>query len=272
MEGERLGPYAILRELGSGAMGTVYEARDADGVRVALKVVHPHLLSHEGFRERFLREANVGRRIHHPNVIRTLDAGEVDGRPYIALEFVVGGTLDDLRQELGRVPETLCRHIGTHAARGLDAIHAEGIVHRDVKPENILITPDHDVRLMDLGLARSSTGTDRVTLTGQFVGSPAYCPPEQFMGEAVLDARSDLYSLGVTLYELATGERPFKAKSLEMLALKIMEAKPPGSSSGVGAAGEGNLHTCHGLLHSPTLTPRRLRLVPLTPSDVMARG
>jgi len=225
--GDSVGQYRIVRELGSGGMGTVYEAHDANGVRVAVKVVHPRLLAMEGFRERFLREAVVGKRIEHPNVIRLLDAGESAGRPYIALEFVVGQTLDALRRELGRVPETLCRHIGARAAHGLEAIHAEGIVHRDVKPANILITPDREVRVMDLGLARAASGIDRVTLTGRFVGSPAYCPPEQLLGSRVLDARGDLYSLGVTLYELATGERPFTGDSLVEMSLEIMDSQPP---------------------------------------------
>jgi tetratricopeptide (TPR) repeat protein len=227
MEGKRLGTFEIVRELGAGAMGTVYEAHDAGGRRVALKVVHPHLVGRKGFRERFQREAAVGRQIDHPNVIRTYDAGEIEGQPYISLEFVQGQTLDDLRAEMGRVPETLCRHIGLLAARGLSAIHDAGIVHRDVKPENVLITPEHEVRLMDLGLARTAAGLDRMTRTGQFVGSPAYAPPEQFVGTGALDARSDLYSLGVTLYELATGERPFMAESLEALAGKVIKEVPP---------------------------------------------
>ena len=208
-------------------MGTVFEAQDHRGRRVALKLVHPHLIGKDGFRERFLREAEIGRRIAHPNVVQTLDAGEIDGQPYIALEFVVGQSLHAFRKELGRVPETLCRHIGQRAARGLAAIHAVGIVHRDVKPDNILITPDHEVRLMDLGLARTAEGLDRVTRTGLFLGSPSYSPPEQFRGTGVLDARSDLYSLGATLYELATGERPFRGGSLEVLAGKVMRDPPP---------------------------------------------
>ncbi len=227
MQGEPFGPYRIERELGSGGMGSVFAASDANGTRVALKLVHPHLMARPGFKERFLREAEVGRRIDHPNVIRTLDAGEIDGQPYIALEFVEGQTLGELRVELGRVSETLCRHIGTLAARGLAAIHAQGVVHRDVKPENVLITADHEVRLMDLGLARSEAGLDRMTRTGQFVGSPAYAPPEQFRGEGALDARSDLYSLGVTLFELATGSPPFRAQSMEALAAKIATEPPP---------------------------------------------
>ncbi len=228
--GTTLGPYRIDRELGSGGMGTVWRAIGADGVAVAIKVVHPHLLATRDFRERFDREAHVGLAIRHPNVVATIACLDVEsgGKPVpaLVLEYVEGRSLVELLAELGRVPEDLCRHLAREIARGLDAIHAAGIVHRDLKPGNVLITPGHDVKVMDLGLARSVSGDDRLSSTGVFVGTAAYAPPEQFRGAQTLDPRSDLYSLGAMLFELATGEVPFRADSIGDLVRQVLNERP----------------------------------------------
>jgi serine/threonine-protein kinase len=156
-------------------MGTVHLARGPDGGEVALKVVHPHLLAESGFFKRFLREAELGKRVRHENVVRTLDvdATEVDGKVlhYLVMEFVEGRTLRQLIWEWGSVPEGLVREIARQTAAGLAAIHAAGIVHRDLKPENILLTEDHRVRVMDLGVARLQDVTFALTREGQFAGS-----------------------------------------------------------------------------------------------------
>ncbi len=222
MIGERLGPYRIEAELGSGGMGTVWLAeveRDAGsvarGARVAVKVVHAHLIANPGVLERFRREAEVGRRVVHENVVRTLDAGSVEqeGRlvPYLVMERVEGKTLRTLLSELGTVPEALLREIAAQVAAGLAAIHACGVVHRDLKPENVLIDAEHRVRIMDLGVARILEGASGgVTQEGQFAGSLLYAAPERFhRGDA--GPLADLYSLGATLYELGTGRSPFEA-------------------------------------------------------------
>ncbi len=158
---ERLGPYRLLEELGAGAMGTVYLAEDVDEEgRFALKVLHPHLLEHEGFFQRFQREAMAGKKVKHPNVVGTLDSGfhVHDGTAYcvLAMEYVEGRTLRDLLREWGTVPEALVRAIGAQVAAGLEAIHQAGIVHRDLKPENVLITADD--RDSDHGPRRRARG------------------------------------------------------------------------------------------------------------------
>ncbi len=226
MLGQELGPYTIDRELGSGGMGSVYRATCGDEV-VALKIVHAHLLDTADAVERFRREVAIGQTIDHPNVVRTFGGGEDDGRHYLAMEVVEGQTLDALLDELGCVPEELCRHIGREVCQGLDAIHAEGTIHRDMKPGNVLITPDHVVKIMDLGVARSMDDALRLSQTGAFVGSLHYAAPEQFQGGGKgLDARVDLHALGLVLYELASGVNPYFADALPEVVRKVLHEEP----------------------------------------------
>jgi len=158
MIGAQVGPYRVESELGSGGMGSVFLAVGEDGSKVALKVVHPHLIATPGFFKRFLREAEMGRQVNHENVVRTLDvdATMVEDKQvnYMVMEYVEGRSLRELLNDLGAVPETLLRELAQQTAAGLAAIQAEGIIHRDLKPENILITDDHQVRIMDLGVAK----------------------------------------------------------------------------------------------------------------------
>src|SRR6185503_1814043 len=169
---QRVGEYAILRELGRGGMGVVYLASVEGAVpgvpvgeRVALKVIWPHLVADSDVFERFVQEASLGRSIRHENVVRTLAAGmdvRDDGETvYLAMEHVVGRTLAVVRAEAGRVPEGLCRRVARDVARGLVGIHERGVVHGDLKPENVLITADEVVKVMDLGLARLMDRTRR---------------------------------------------------------------------------------------------------------------
>jgi len=219
-EGTLLGSYRIVSELGAGGMGTVYLAevagagsRLAPGSRVALKVVHPHLLKTPGFFKRFLREAVLGKKVMHENVVRTFDADtllvEDQQVNFMVMEYVEGRCLRELLNDLGTVPETLLREIALQTAAGLAAIHDAGIVHRDLKPENILITDAHEVRIMDLGVAKLQEASVALTREGHFAGSFLYAAPEQFGGIDVGPA-VDLYSLGVILYELGTGHNPFR--------------------------------------------------------------
>lgn len=239
MIGTRLGPYLLQGELGSGGMGSVYLATAEEeaagleaGARVAVKVVHPHLLERQGFFKRFLREAEIGRAVKHPSVVRTLDvdALSVDGKQvhFMVMEFVEGRTLRDLLGELGTFPETLLREVARQVASGLAAIHAAGIVHRDLKPENVLITPDHDVKVMDLGVARLMEESVALTREGQFAGSLLYAAPEQFGGAGgEVGPRADLYSVGVMLYELATGENPFQRDGAAAVLTAHLKDSPP---------------------------------------------
>jgi len=238
MQGMRLGPYQVLAELGSGGMGTVYLARCVEaavgleeGAEVALKVIHPHLLAEAGFFKRFLREADIGRNVQHENVVRTFDCDATlqDGvqQNYLVMEFVEGQTLRDLLEELERVPEELCRHIGREVAQGLAAIHAAGVVHRDIKPENVLITEQHVVKVMDLGVARLQEEAVRLSQAGAFVGSLEYAAPEQFRSAGrEPDGRADLHALGVLLYELATGRHPYRDEDASRVLHNVLEVEP----------------------------------------------
>ncbi|MHC4974795.1 MAG: protein kinase domain-containing protein [Planctomycetota bacterium] len=229
MEGKELGAYRIQAELGSGGMGKVYKALDDNGDTVALKIVHPHLLEAPGFFKRFLREAEAGRRIEHPNVVRTLDvdATVLDDRHYhyLVMEYVEGQTLSELLGELERVPEVLCRHIGREVAVALEAIHAAGVVHRDLKPENVLITPDQAIKVMDLSVASLADEAMRLSQHSQFVGSLFYAAPEQFL-MAEVDGRADYYALGLILYELATGQNPLGGETFAEAMQRALNETP----------------------------------------------
>ncbi len=235
---ERVGPFRVERELGSGGMGRVFLAQSEDkvpgvekGTRVAVKVVHPHLLHRSGFFRRFVLEAELGRKVRHENVVRTLfvDAapGERGTDHFLVMEYVEGQTLRELADDLERVPEELCRHVAHEVARGLAAVHEAGIVHRDLKPENVLITADHVVKLMDLGVARLSDEVLRLSQTGAFVGSVHYAAPEQFKGDgAEVDGRADLHALGVVLYELASGTHPYLADEVPAVVNRVLHEEP----------------------------------------------
>jgi tetratricopeptide (TPR) repeat protein len=232
--GTTLGPYRIDRELGAGGMGKVYRAtatRKAAGLEpdttVALKIVHAHLLETEGFFKRFLREAEVGKRIVHENVVRTIDCDQIGSSSFLVMEYVQGQTLRSLLAELDRVPEELCRHIGREVAKGLAAIHAAGVIHRDMKPENVLITAEHVVKVMDLGVARLNDEALRLSQTGAFVGSIHYAAPECFSeGGKHVDGRADLHALGLVLYELACGTNPYQADDVPTILKKVLHEEP----------------------------------------------
>jgi len=237
VQAAQLGPYRLLSELGSGGMGTVHAAEVTEAVagleagrKVAVKVVHAHLVSTPGIFKRFLREAELGRRVVHENVVRTfdVDAVEMDDRVvhYMVMEYVEGRTLQQLLQDLGKIPETLLREIALQTAAGLAAIHAAGIVHRDLKPENVLITDAHEVRIMDLGVAKLQEASIAITSEGEFAGSLLYAAPEQFGPEAVTP-RSDLYSFGVLLYELSTGGNPFRHDDAAAVIEAHLRMQPP---------------------------------------------
>jgi len=204
------GRYRILSELGAGGMGVVYKAHDLelDDV-VALKMLKPSALMDAEQIERLKSEIKLARKITHPNVLRTFDFGEVDGHPYISMEYVRGLTLRYLLNETQRIPYTAGLRIARQLCAGLAAAHEVGVLHRDIKPENLILEQTGNAKLMDFGIARPIRRSEPGhTEQGTFVGTPNYSPPEQLAGED-LDQRADIYSSGVLMCEMFCGKLPF---------------------------------------------------------------
>jgi eukaryotic-like serine/threonine-protein kinase len=210
--------YRIERTLGRGGMAAVYLAHDEELQRpVAVKVLAEHLGNDETFRLRFLREARLAGRLSHPNVVQVYDAGETDGRPFIVMEYVPGRTLADC----GKLAPQRAVDLGLQACAGLQHAHDRGLVHRDVKPGNLLLRDDDVLKIADFGIARAAE-TTRHTQVGTILGTAAYLAPEQIAGEDATPA-SDLYSLAAVLYELLTGRPPYRFDSLAELAAQQAE-------------------------------------------------
>jgi eukaryotic-like serine/threonine-protein kinase len=218
------GRYRVLKRIGSGGMAEVYCAEDQQlGRRVALKLLHRRFADDEQFVERFRREASSAAGLSHPNIVGIFDRGEWDGTYYIAMEFVEGRTLKDIVRERGAAPPEAAADITLQILRAARFAHKRGIVHRDIKPHNVLIDNEGRVRVTDFGIARA--GVSDMTETGSVMGTAQYLSPEQAQGKPV-DARSDLYSAGIVLYELLTGRVPFDAESPVSVAL-MQVSEPP---------------------------------------------
>jgi serine/threonine-protein kinase len=228
------GRYELVRPLGHGAMATVDLAQDVELERpVALKRLAENLARDEDLRRRFLREARLAARLAHPNVVRVFDVGEDDGRPFIAMEYVEGETLADLVARRGPLPAAETATLGVQACAGLAAAHAAGLVHRDVKPQNLLLRTDGVLKLGDFGIAVGFEGT-RLTLVGTVLGTAGYLAPEQARGEQVT-AAADIYALGAVLYEMLAGEPARSADSLADLGAED-GFQPPDVADRVPAA------------------------------------
>jgi eukaryotic-like serine/threonine-protein kinase len=204
-------------------MATAYLGYDSEFDRpVAIKVLAENLAGDEAFRRRFLREARLAARLSHPNVVSVYDAGEqADGRPYIVMEYVDGETLADVLSERGPLPADEAAILVAQACRGLAHAHAAGLVHRDMKPQNLLLRRDGTLKVADFGIARAAEGT-ALTQAGTVLGTAAYLSPEQALGQKATPA-ADVYSLGAVLYELLTGRPPYELDSLADLAAKQAE-------------------------------------------------
>jgi len=219
-----VGKYRIVDQIGEGAMGVVYRALDPVLNRaVAIKVMSDALARDDELRGRFLREAQAAGSLQHPNVITIYDFGEVDGHPYIAMEYVEGADLEAVLQR--RTPMSMAQKIDVlvDVLGGLSYAHRRGIVHRDIKPANIRIDAEGRARIMDFGIAHLSSS--KMTRTGLMVGTPAYMAPEQVTGGGVVPA-TDIFSVGAVMYELFTGVKPFEGESLQSVFYKIVSAAP----------------------------------------------
>ncbi len=223
------GRYQILALLGEGGMGSVYRARDLElGEDVALKVIHRKISLDEGMAERFRQEARLARKVTHRNVARTFDIGEHGGMKFLTMEYVDGESLGQLLSRKGKLPIEEAIQIARSIGEGLSAAHSAGIVHRDLKPENVLISSSKRVVLTDFGIARAVHVPDAESKTGgRLIGTPAYMAPEQVMGSLDIDGRTDLYALGLVLFEMLVGERAFPGSNpLIVASARLYGATP----------------------------------------------
>ncbi len=219
--------YQIIAKIGKGAMGAVYKAKQLSLNRiVALKILPPKLALNKNYISRFLREARVAAKLNHENIIYVIDVGESKGVYYFAMEYVEGKTCSEMLREAGRLPEPVVIEIALQVAKALDHAYSYGIIHRDVKPANVMITDEDEiVKLCDFGLAKELDLQSSVTTHGTVAGTPFYISPEQIKGTNI-DTRSDIYSMGATMYHLITGELPFPGSSAPIVMVKQLHERP----------------------------------------------
>ncbi|MFC2172850.1 serine/threonine-protein kinase [Acidobacteriota bacterium] len=227
LTGRSLGGFKILRKLGRGGMAEVYKAHEESLNRiVALKVPSQRILEDETFIKRFQREAQAAAQLSHPNIVQIHAFGEEEGIHYFAMEYIKGETLKDVIARKGSLPPSRAVPIVRQVAEALAAAHSVGIVHRDIKPANIMLDSAGRVKVADFGIAQWSSAGTKLTREGAFMGTPEYISPDQCEGREV-DGRSDIYSLGVTFYEMLTGKTPFEADTPAAMVLKIIGGKYP---------------------------------------------
>ena len=223
--GSQIGDYNVDAVLGEGGMGKVYTATGPDGGRVALKLVKDDYARDETFRRRFYREARIAQTVQHPNVVPVLDTGEHDGLPYMAQRFIEGMSLDDKLKRDGPLEVQTAVGVCTDVAAGLEALWGAGMVHRDVKPANILLDATGRAYITDFGLAKDTQGS-LLTLPGQALGSMDYMAPEQIRGEPV-SAATDIYALGCVMYECMCGRPPFaEVQGMRILWAHLQDPPP----------------------------------------------
>ncbi len=233
------GRYQVIKELGRGSMGVVYQAHDPNlDLTVALKVLRQDRVDSTAFTKRFLREAKALGRLDHPNIIRVYNVDEAEGNVYIAMEFIEGESLDKVMEHKKFTTDEVIE-LGITIADTLNHAHEKGIVHRDIKPSNILVRSDGRIKITDFGIAHLDDPTASIqTQAGEILGTPAYMSPEQVLSRPV-DGRSDLFSAGIILYELSAGKRPFGGDSLAAIFNSITQNDPPPLKEVIPALPEG---------------------------------
>ena len=217
----------MLDEIGSGGMGMVYRALDRElGDQVAIKTLRPELLQDTSLVERFKSEIRLARTISSKHVVRTHDIGERDGVYYLTMEYVEGITVRELLDTRGRLGTAPTLAIASQLAQSLVAAHEQGVIHRDIKPQHLLLAAGGVLKVMDFGVARLAGGKANLTEVGMLVGTPSYMAPEQMLGES-FDHRIDLYATGVVLYECLVGKLPFEGNSAVALIARVLRDAPP---------------------------------------------
>jgi len=225
-----VGDYDLLEKVAEGGMGAIYRGRHRQsGAIVAIKIMAPHLAKNPLLLKRFEQEFRAASRLDHPNIVRALDYSDNDNQPYLVMEFVEGESLGQKLERDGRMAEAEAIRLIAQVAQGLHRAHKENLIHRDVKPDNILVTPDGVAKLADLGLVKETETDLNLTRTGRGLGTPHFMAPEQFRNAKNADIRCDIYSLGATLYQMVTGELPFRSNGpLDAWMKKIQnELVPP---------------------------------------------
>jgi serine/threonine-protein kinase len=270
----RIGGYEILERIGRGSMGVVYRAQQVSLEKeVALKVLPPRLSQDPLFVERFLREARAAGRLNHPNVVAALDAGQADGFHYFAMELVSGSSLKEIVEARGPIEEREALKVAFFVAKALRHAHEAGIIHRDVKPANVMVTSDGRVKLTDLGLARKVESEDcSLTQHGKSVGTPYYMSPEQAVEERRVDARCDIYALGCTIYYALTGKPPYDAPTPSAILAKHVSAPIPDPRAVIPAISEPAARlVMHMMAKRPEARPQSARDVVEVLRAILAR-
>lgn len=226
---QKISHFRLKNLLGAGAMGKVYRAEDLAARRdVALKILSPEYAKYPHFLQRFQNEARALGKLNHPNIVAAFDVGEDGGRYYVVMELCEGQSLEERLKNKKPIPVPEALEIALQAARGLEHAHERGLIHRDIKPGNILVSKEGIAKILDLGLSKNTESTDGyATAQGMTVGTPHYMSPEQARGSAQTDLRTDIYSLGVTLFHMLTGSPPFVAKSAEKIMEKHLKERAP---------------------------------------------
>jgi serine/threonine-protein kinase len=217
----------ILGKIGKGQQGYVLKGVMEDtGQKVAIKILSPNLAQVAEYRRRFAREMGVATQLEHPNIVKAYKAGKLENSFYYVMEFARGADVNKLLEKLGPLPEKKAFYLGAQVADALEYAHGQGLIHRDIKPGNIMVDKDWRVKILDLGLAKDNTAGVALTMAGSIFGTANYISPEAIEDSSAVDARSDIYSLGATLYKMLTGEPPFDGMTPTIVMEKVLHETP----------------------------------------------